>query len=211
MQDKNYFSESSKKNSNQENQEPKIVLETSADLYKLPLSMIKNTKIYNYEGKYYDSLYEEALKIERSGGLENFSVQNYLNKEIKIEKIEFEMKYQTQMGQELGVLGSIPELGSWNQNKAKRMQWNEWNIWRITMDYNEENDFEYKYIFVVNNNVEVWEDGENRKFEYKNIKEKLNSNNKGGDIIKIDNIKKQNYEYDNKTKILKIISVWNDK
>ena len=211
MQDKNFFSESSKKNSNQENQEPKIVLETSADLYKLPLSMIKNTKIYNYEGKYYDSLYEEALKIERSGGLENFSVQNYLNKEIKIEKIEFEMKYQTQMGQELGVLGSIPELGSWNQNKAKRMQWNEWNIWRITMDYNEENDFEYKYIFVVNNNVEVWEDGENRKFEYKNIKEKLNSNNKGGDIIKLDNIKKQNYEYDNKTKILKIISVWNDK
>ena len=210
MQKKIDFS-SNKKNPNQENKETKIVLETSADLYKLPLSMIKNTKIYNYEGKYYDSLYEEALKIERSGGLENFSVQSYLNKEIKIEKIEFEMKYQTQMGQELGVLGSMPELGSWNQDKAKRMQWNEWNIWRIIIEYNEEKDFEYKYIFVVNNKVEKWEDGENRKFEYKNIKEKLNSNNKGGDVIKIENINKQNFEYDNKTKVLKIISNWNEK
>jgi hypothetical protein len=91
------------------------------------------------------------------------------------------------------------------------MQWNEWNIWRIIIEYNEEKDFEYKYIFVVNNKVEKWEDGENRKFEYKNIKEKLNSNNKGGDVIKIENINKQNFEYDNKTKVLKIISNWNEK
>ena len=99
-------------------EEKKILIETSSDLYKLPLDIIKNTKIYNFKGNYFDELYEEALKIEKAGGLEKFSISNYLKKGIKIEKIKFQMTYQTQMGQELGVIGSIKELGEWNQDKA---------------------------------------------------------------------------------------------
>ena len=57
-----------------EQKDEKVIIETSADLYKLPISTIKNTKIYNFKGKYFDQIYEEALKIERSGGLNNFSI-----------------------------------------------------------------------------------------------------------------------------------------
>jgi hypothetical protein len=49
------------------NQSEKIVIDNATDLYKLPISTIKNTKLYNFTGKYYDKIYEEALKIERSG------------------------------------------------------------------------------------------------------------------------------------------------
>ena len=44
--------------------EKKIILETSADLYKLPVNIIKTAKIYNYQGKYFEKLYKEALEIE---------------------------------------------------------------------------------------------------------------------------------------------------
>ena len=189
------------------NPQNKIQIDTPLDLYKIPISVLKNCKIYNFEGKLYEKIYKEALEIEKDiiskkpplekkivktsdnpnfnqidfnnpnyntqiyntqfntpQNYGNFGINNIINRQIRINKIIFEMKYQTQMGQELGVLGSMPELGSWNQDKAKRMQWNEWNIWRIIIEYNEEKDFEYKYIFVVNNKVEKWEDGENRKY-----------------------------------------------
>ena len=118
-------------------EEKKILIETSSDLYKLPLDIIKNTKIYNFKGNYFDELYEEALKIEKAGGLEKFSISNYLKKGIKIEKIKFQMTYQTQMGQELGVIGSIKELGEWNQDKALKMEWTNGNVWIKKVDYNE--------------------------------------------------------------------------
>ena len=48
----------------------KVVINNSADLFKLPVSTIKNTKIYNFSGKYFNEIYEEALKIERNNGIE---------------------------------------------------------------------------------------------------------------------------------------------
>ena len=60
------------------NGENKIILENSTDLYKLPLNVLKNTKIYNFKGKYFDKIYEEAVKIERSGG----KVEELLKKKI---------------------------------------------------------------------------------------------------------------------------------
>ena len=46
-----------------------------------------------------------------------------------INKIKFEMRYQTQMGQEVGVIGSLDALGKWNQNKVLRLNWKNGNIW----------------------------------------------------------------------------------
>ena len=43
----------------------KITLNNSADLYKIPISVLKKTKVYNFQGKYYDKIYQEALDIER--------------------------------------------------------------------------------------------------------------------------------------------------
>lgn len=188
----------------------KVIIETSADLYKLPISVLKNTKIYDFKGKYYDRIYEEALKIERSGGLASFSINNYLKKEINIDKIIFEMKYQTQLGQELGVIGSFDELGNWNQDKALKMNWTEGNIWTKEVPF-KGGDFEFKYIFIVNNKVQKWEDGNNRKFEHNSIKNLIENSLKGNDSVMIENINKMSYYYDTRNNTLKIISEWNKK
>ena len=191
-------------------EEKKILIETSSDLYKLPLDIIKNTKIYNFKGNYFDELYEEALKIEKAGGLEKFSISNYLKKGIKIEKIKFQMTYQTQMGQELGVIGSIKELGEWNQDKALKMEQTNGNVWIKKIDYNENIDFEFKFIFIVNMKVEKWEDGNNRKFNFNDIKSKLENEKNNSDIVNI-NYNQQIYKFDSNENLLTIIAEWNKK
>lgn len=34
--------------------EDKITINNSADLYKIPISVLKRTKVYNFQGKYYE-------------------------------------------------------------------------------------------------------------------------------------------------------------
>lgn len=70
----------------------KVIIETSADLFKLPIDVIKNTKLYQFKGKYFQKLFEEALKIERSGG--NIEIPSVIEPEI-LENIEFEINYNT--------------------------------------------------------------------------------------------------------------------
>ena len=53
------------KNNNSQNPK-KIVINNSADLYKLPVDKIKNSKVYDFSGDYFKEIYEEALKIERN-------------------------------------------------------------------------------------------------------------------------------------------------
>ena len=199
-----------KENKSTQQDEKKVIIETSSDLYKLPLDVIKNTKIYNFKGNYFEELYEEALKIEKAGGLEKFSISNYLKKGIKIEKIKFQMTYQTQMGQELGVIGSFKELGEWNQDKALKMEWTNGNVWIKKIDYNEGNDFEYKFIFIVNMRVERWEDGNNRNFNFNEIKNKIENEKNNSDVVNI-NINQQIYKFDSNENLLTIIAQWNKK
>ena len=45
--------------------EDKITINNSADLYKIPISVLKRTKVYNFQGKYYEKIYNEALDIEK--------------------------------------------------------------------------------------------------------------------------------------------------
>ena len=92
----------------------KIILENSSDLYKLPIHVLKNTKIYNFKGKYFDKIYEEALKIERSGG----KVDDFIKKKIGITNIELELQFNTNFGQKLIVCGSANSLGSWDYTKG---------------------------------------------------------------------------------------------
>ncbi len=192
----------------------KITLENNFDLFKLTPNQIKNTKIYNYQGKIYDEIYQEALKLEKEGknsiNLTNTISKNNVSTSInnnnnnnnnKIEKIVFEMKYQTQMGQELGILGNLNELGNWNQDNALRMQWTDGNIWIKEIEGNNDN-IEYKFIFIVNNRVQRWEDGGNRILNLKEIKEKIKNEKKF-------ELNQQTYEFNNN--ILKIISNWNQK
>ena len=80
-----------KKFQNNINFPKKIIIENSSDLFKLPVSAIKNTKIYNFSGKYFDEIYEEALKIERNNGVEK--MVNINQKEIEMDEGEKYAKY----------------------------------------------------------------------------------------------------------------------
>jgi hypothetical protein len=94
--------------------EEKIILNSPAELYSLPISKIKNTKLYNFSGKYFDQIYEEALKIERSGR----NVEEFFRPKIKIEAIQIEIPFNTEFGQKIVVSGSGESLGNWDINKA---------------------------------------------------------------------------------------------
>ncbi len=72
--------------------EEKVELNTCFDLYKLPINKLKSTKIYNFKGKYFDKIYEEALKIESQG----FHKKGDWEK-LNINRIEFEIFYLTEV------------------------------------------------------------------------------------------------------------------
>lgn len=137
--------------------------------------------------------------------------QTPINKVFKINKIYFEMKYDTQMGENLAVIGSIDKLGNWDTGRSLNLNWNEGNIWVASFDYNEINDFEYKFIFVDNGYVKEWENGINRKFIFQQIKSLIEPNLVSGNIIRLKNIMDQSLEYDYNNYSLKIISEWNKK
>ena len=148
----------------------KIILETSADLYKLPLSSIKNTKLYDYSGNYFEQIYKDLLKAEKNGEeIQISSIFNTTNnkKEIKINRILFRVInpfYKSD--QELYIIGSIKELGNWNQEKALKMEFDkDDNVWEKELNLMKKKDFEYKFIFVSNGIIIKWEDGNNRIFK----------------------------------------------
>jgi hypothetical protein len=87
----------------EESENKAIIIETSADLFKLPLNIIKNTPLYHFKGKYFNKLYEEALKIERSGSklLEVHKQQPLPT----LETIQFEILYNTKVSKFLFSLG----------------------------------------------------------------------------------------------------------
>jgi hypothetical protein len=75
--------------------EEKIIIENPSALYNLPISVIKNTKLYNFSGKYFDKIYEEALKIERSKEIfDEFESDKVV---IKINEIQAELPFVTQV------------------------------------------------------------------------------------------------------------------
>ena len=200
--------------------EKKIILETSADLYKLPVNIIKTAKIYNYQGKYFEKLYKEALEIEsgisqnKQTGIKNQQDSNNQNRrkiDIRIDRIVFQMKYQTIMGQELGVIGSLNDIGNWDQNKAQKLRWTDGNVWIKDINYQNNIDFEFKFIFIESGKVKTWEDGNNRAFKFNDIKSRLENGNLNGDLVLVNNVGQQNYELDTKTNTLKIICDWNKK
>ena len=85
--------------------------------------------------------------------------------EISINKIIFSIKYDTKYGEEVGILGSIPELGNWNQNQIFYLHWNNGNVWtgEILIGPYPLSDFEFKFIISSNRCVKIWESGDNNK------------------------------------------------
>ena len=166
---------------------------------------------------------EEELKILKNQlklTRENYNI--YTNnkpssiktkKEFKINKIIFQMKYNTHPGEDLGVIGSISELGSWDQNRALRMNWNDGNIWKANINYNfeREKEYEFKFIFIENGHVKRWEDGNNRKLSFSQLKDLIEPNIKEEYKMEFKNINGKDIIYEHKEGILTIVCEWNKK
>ncbi len=75
------------------------------------------------------------------------------------------IQYQTNFGESIFILGSIPELGNWRQLVCQ-MTWTEGHHWKtvINLPYNI-CEFEYKFVCYNENTKEIkWEDRSNRKY-----------------------------------------------
>lgn len=79
---------SHKKSKNIENIQPDITIENKEELYALPNKLLKDTKISNFKGKYFDFLYQKALELEQSNKkpfeMSNASFSSFLNTTSKI-------------------------------------------------------------------------------------------------------------------------------
>ena len=139
------------------------------------------------------------------------NIPTKLNLPFKLNKIYFEIKFDTFFGQSISIIGSIDKLGNWNEYKALNMNWNEGNIWKANIEDDNIKCFEYKFIILENGIIKKWEDGINRYFSLTQIKNLFESNLLNGNIIKINNIMEQSIEYNYNDYSLTIISEWNKK
>ena len=278
---------SSKRQKNSKKDLPlkKIVLNKKDDLNKISFIDLKNAKLSDFSGEYFNFIYEKALNMEQQNSEEKESlmifndipkdddenqnklktrninikkkkkkesdsnnnnkiIKNNMNnnsdfnqenkniynnsnqygnnnktksakakKQFKINKIIFQMKYNTQPGEDLGVIGSIAELGTWEQNRALRMSWNDGNIWKACINYNfeREKEFEFKFIFIQNGLVKKWEDGNNRKLGFSQLKDIIEPNIKEEFFVEFKNIDNKDIIYDHKEGIITIVCCWNKK
>ncbi len=73
-------------------------------------------------------------------------------------KITFNIQYHTEWGQQIAVLGAVPELGQNQPSKAFRLRYQNDGIWENQIDVEEPlENFEYKYV-LVNDASEVLEE-----------------------------------------------------
>jgi hypothetical protein len=257
------------------NDDNKVLIDNAIDLYKTPIHVLISTKLYNFSGKYYKKIFDEAIKEEQNeknnpqfnqninmnnnnnnmnnnnnyinqnnnynninnsyqnnsnnnysyqssnlntqpssyynSSSSSFNQQSYSRRQIQINKIIFKVNFQTRMGQELGVIGSLQELGNWNQNNVLRLKWTDGNNWVNEINFEFQSNFEYKFIMIINGRPQKYEDGGNRIFNLYDIKNMLENSGRAGDIIYLNNIRRTDIEYDYRDNSLKLISRWNEK
>ena len=127
-------------------------------------------------------------------------------KELKIKKIDFKINYNTKMGEEIGLIGSIKEFGCWDKDKLLRMHWTDGNIWETTIDFSfiEIDSFEYKFVLIENGEIKEWENGDNRIFNHNEFKQLISK-------YKNKNVYENDYDYIVKDNKIVLKCIWNKK
>ena len=169
-----------------------------------------NKNIYSYETDY---------KMNKSSSFYNkYKNNSYINNIngfnlFKIEKIIFQIKYDTKLGEDLAVIGSINELGNWKPCNALKMGWNEGNIWKTELFITDKIilDFEYKFILICGGSVKRWEEGFNRKFNFSEIKKLIEICPWEGTNIHLNNYQGKNMYFNYNDNTLSVICWWNIK
>jgi hypothetical protein len=123
--------------------------------------------------------------LNQSESYSSFSPVNNKNKslnninDIQINKIIFSIRFNTTFGEEIGILGSLPILGNWNQNGIFHLNWNNGNIWTGEINIENLSDFEFKFVISSNGNVKNWENGDNNKVNFDKLTNEIKYKKKG--------------------------------
>ena len=156
--------------------------------------------------KNYDDYEENKTNIsEKNKAIKVINKKLNIQKENKIiiNSIKFEIKYDTTYGEEVGILGSITELGNWNINNIFYLGWNNGNIWKGKIDINKPYiNFEFKFVITFNRNIKKWENGDNNKINFDSLVNEIKYKKNGY-------LDKYEYYYDNSNKELYIKAKWN--
>lgn len=194
-----------------DNKSKNIIIKNNYQNYRERFNQRNNNKnIYSYETEY---------KMNKSSSFntryKNNNKLNYINdfKLFKIEKIIFQIKYDTKLGEDLAVIGSINELGNWKPYNALKMGWNEGNIWKTELFINDKTilDFEYKFILICGGSVKRWEEGYNRKFNFSEIKKLIEICPWEGTNIHLNNYQGKSMDFNYNDNALTVICWWNIK
>lgn len=120
-----------------------------------------------------------------------------------IKKIIFNINYTTTFGEEMGILGSLPILGNWDENKAFKLIWSNGHVWKgeIPVNIYVAKGFEFKFVIIQDKKVKTWENGENNKFDYDGFINEIKANKKGF-------YDKYEYEYNNNNGELIFFCKW---
>ena len=211
-------------NLNYTNKTKRIILNKKSDLINIPLQQLRTTQLQNFCGALFEQIYEEALAIEHSQKIKKYyseKIEPYKsnktikitnkrnqNKEqndnkIEINKINFEIKYDTSYGEEVGILGSNNTLGNWDVNNIFYLKWNYGNIWKgkINVDKPYKN-FEFKFVVTFGGNIKYWENGDNNKILFESICNDIKHKKNGC-------FNKYEYIYDNVNNELYLKCRWN--
>ncbi len=91
----NLYNQEKMKYSNSNTPVSPVLINNSFDLYNLSYKEIKDTKLYNFKGDYFNSIYNEALQIEKSKiDIKDIPLTMH---GLQIDEIELEMEYQTEV------------------------------------------------------------------------------------------------------------------
>ena len=84
----------------------KITINKSSDILKFSFTELKKTKLSKFEGKFFNDLFEQAMKCEKEE-----------KEQIIVKDVEFELVYHVDFGQRIGICGEAYELGQWDIKK----------------------------------------------------------------------------------------------
>ena len=203
----------------------KIILNKRSDLINIPIQELRTAQIKNFRGKLFEQIYKEAIDLEHKQNTKlnktfleekenNSKVIKIINKKInpckelkeniniEIDKIKFEIKYDSIYGEEVGILGSNDILGNWNLNKIFYLKWNDDNIWNGVINVKRPyNDFEFKFVIADCKNIKKWEKGYNNRIIFESLINEIKYKNNGY-------FDKYEYYYDSINKELNLKCRW---
>lgn len=128
-----------------------------------------------------DSLNTSA-EYARIAGASSFSSSEAGGEDPHEYNLTLKVTYKTKWGQEIGVVGNIPQLGNWDPRKALKMRWTNGHVWvadgiRINESRGEKTYFMYKYVLLNENNQNQYERGLDRIADLKLLNSETGYNN----------------------------------